>query len=49
MKVVAADIYDVDLHRWKPPIVLRLITDEGIDGLGELPLAHDGAGLVCWR
>ena len=43
MKVVAADIYDVDLHAWKPPIILRLITDEGITGLGEFPLAY-GAG-----
>ena len=40
MKVIAADIYDVDLHRWKPPIVLRLITDQGIYGLGEFPLAY---------
>jgi galactonate dehydratase len=40
MKIVAADIYDVDLHRWKPPIILRLVTDEGIDGLGEFPLAY---------
>ena len=40
MKVVAADIYDVDLHVWKPPIILRLITDEGITGLGEFPLAY---------
>jgi galactonate dehydratase len=43
MKIVAADIYDVDLHPWKPPIILRLVTDEGIDGLGEFPLAY-GAG-----
>jgi galactonate dehydratase len=43
MKVVAADIYDVDLHPWKPPIILRLLTDEGIYGLGEFPLAY-GAG-----
>jgi galactonate dehydratase len=40
MKIVAADLYDVDLHRWKPPIILRLITDEGIYGLGEFPLAY---------
>jgi galactonate dehydratase len=43
MKVIAADIYDVDLHPWKPPIILRLITDEGFYGLGEFPLAY-GAG-----
>jgi galactonate dehydratase len=40
MKIIAADIYDVDLHPWKPPIILRLRTDEGIDGLGEFPLAY---------
>jgi galactonate dehydratase len=40
MKIVSADIYDVDLHPWKPPIILRLRTDEGIDGLGEFPLAY---------
>jgi galactonate dehydratase len=43
MKVVAADIYDVDLHPWKPPIILRLHTDEGLYGLGEFPLAY-GSG-----
>ncbi len=40
MKIIAADIYDIDLHPWKPPIILRLITDEGIYGLGEFPLAY---------
>ncbi|MBL7198676.1 MAG: hypothetical protein ISS56_00860 [Anaerolineae bacterium] len=40
MKIVAADIYDTDLHQWKPPIILRLMTDEGIYGLGEFPLAY---------
>ena len=35
MRIAAADIYDVDLHPWKPPIILRLVTDEGICGLGE--------------
>jgi mandelate racemase len=40
MRVVAADIYDVDLHHWKPPIILRLITDDGLYGLGEFPLAY---------
>jgi galactonate dehydratase len=43
MKVIAADIYDVDLHPYKPPIILRLTTDEGLYGLGEFPLAY-GAG-----
>ena len=43
MKIVAADIYDVDLHRWKPPIILRLITDDGLYGVGEFPLCY-GSG-----
>jgi galactonate dehydratase len=43
VKIIAADIYDVDLHPWKPPIILRLITDEGPYGLGEFPLCY-GAG-----
>ena len=43
MRIVAADIYDVDLHPYKPPIILRLITDQGLYGLGEFPLAY-GAG-----
>ena len=43
MKIVAADIYDIDLHPWKPPIILRLITDEGLYGLGEFPLCY-GSG-----
>ena len=40
MKIVSADIYDIDLHPWKPPIILRLTTDEGIYGLGEFALAY---------
>ena len=41
MRIVAADIYDVDLHTiGSPPIILRLITDEGLYGLGEFPLAY---------
>ena len=40
MKVVAADIYDTNLHPFKPPIILRLITDEGLYGLGEFPLSY---------
>lgn len=40
MRVIAADIYDVTLHPFKPPIVLRLTTDEGIYGLGEFPLCY---------
>jgi galactonate dehydratase len=40
MRIIAADIYDIDLHPWKPPIILRLITAEGICGLGEFPLAY---------
>lgn len=40
MRVVAADIYDVDVQAWKPPIVLRLITDDGLYGLGEFPLCY---------
>lgn len=43
MKIVAADIYDTNLHEYKPPIILRLITDEGQYGLAEFPLAY-GAG-----
>jgi len=43
MKIVSADIYDVDLHPYKPPIILRLTTDEGLYGLGEFALAY-GAG-----
>jgi galactonate dehydratase len=40
MRIVAADIYDVDLHPWKPPVILRLTTDEGIYGLGEFALCY---------
>jgi galactonate dehydratase len=43
MKITAADIYDVDLHHWKPPIILRLVTDQGLYGLGEFPLCY-GSG-----
>ena len=40
MRVIAAEIIDVDLHPFKPPIILKLLTDEGIYGLGEFPLAY---------
>lgn len=40
IRVIAADIFDVDVQPWKPPIVLRLITDEGLYGLGEFPLCY---------
>jgi galactonate dehydratase len=43
VRITAADIYDVDLYPWKPPIVLRLTTDEGLYGLGEFPLCY-GSG-----
>ena len=39
MKVVWADIYDVTLAGWSPTI-LRLTTDEGLYGLGEVALAY---------
>lgn len=42
MKIVSADIYDVNLPHlsiWKP-VILRLTTDEGIYGLGEVALAY---------
>ncbi len=40
MRIVAADIYDVNLHPWKPPVILRLITDEGLYGVGEFALSY---------
>mgnify|MGYP005849391781 FL=1 len=40
MKIIAAEIIDVDLHPWKPPVILKLLTDEGIYGVGEFPLSY---------
>ncbi|MGI6367071.1 MAG: mandelate racemase/muconate lactonizing enzyme family protein [Anaerolineae bacterium] len=40
MRVIAADIIDVTLHPHKPPVILRLITDEGLYGVGEFPLSY---------
>ncbi|HHX66386.1 MAG TPA: mandelate racemase/muconate lactonizing enzyme family protein, partial [Chloroflexi bacterium] len=43
MKIVSADIYDVDLSPEGlsfNPVILRLTTDEGIYGAGELALAY---------
>jgi galactonate dehydratase len=39
MKVASADIYDVSLAGWNP-VILRLWTDEGLYGLGEVALAY---------
>lgn len=42
MRIVAADIYDVQLSAaaFVKPVLLRLTTDEGIEGVGELALAY---------
>jgi len=43
MRIVSADIYDVSLYPDGPgwnPVILRLTTDEGIYGLGEVALAY---------
>ncbi|MBC7235212.1 MAG: mandelate racemase/muconate lactonizing enzyme family protein [Chloroflexi bacterium] len=43
MKIVAADIYDCNMHPYGVrfnPVILRLTTDEGVDGVGELALAY---------
>lgn len=56
MRVRSAEIYDVKLlpqgrvHRWNP-VLIRLTTDEGITGLGEVSLAYGtgaeaGLGMV---
>ncbi|HHX65730.1 MAG TPA: mandelate racemase/muconate lactonizing enzyme family protein [Chloroflexi bacterium] len=43
MKIVSADIYDADIFpkasHWHP-VILRLTTDEGIYGVGEVALAY---------
>lgn len=43
MRIVSADIYDLSLYPDGPgwnPVILRLTTDEGIYGLGEVALAY---------
>ena len=43
MKIVSADIYDCDMRPQGVsfnPVILRLTTDEGIYGAGELALAY---------
>ena len=40
MRIISADIYDVDLSGTWLPVILRLTTDEGIYGLGEVALAY---------
>jgi len=40
MRVTSAEIIAVDLHPWKPPVILKLMTDEGLYGLGEFPLSY---------
>src|SRR4030042_1947401 len=53
MKVTSIEIWDVDCPSlpWHHPIIIRLNTDEGISGLGEVGLAYGtghsgGAGYV---
>jgi galactonate dehydratase len=43
MKITSVDVYDVAFGFGWNPILLRLGTDEGIDGIGEVSLAY-GAG-----
>jgi galactonate dehydratase len=53
MKIVSADIYDADLFpasHWHP-VILRLTTDEGLYGVGEVALAYGtgstaGVGMI---
>ncbi|MFP3895857.1 MAG: mandelate racemase/muconate lactonizing enzyme family protein [Anaerolineales bacterium] len=43
MEIMSADIYDVNLYPDQPlwnPVILRLTTDEGICGVGEIALAY---------
>lgn len=43
MRIASADIYDVNMHRHGVllnPVILRLTTDEGLYGLGEMALAY---------
>lgn len=46
MKIIGAEIFDIsptDIRPYWHPVVIRVKTDEGIDGLGEIGLAY-GAG-----
>jgi len=43
MKITAVDVYDVPFDFGWNPIILRLSTDEGLEGIGEVSLAY-GAG-----
>jgi galactonate dehydratase len=43
MKITAVDIYDVAFQSAWNPILIRVSTDEGIEGVGEVALAY-GAG-----
>lgn len=46
MKITSADLYDIDMRDrgiGLHPVILRLTTDEGIHGIGEVALAY-GAG-----
>jgi galactonate dehydratase len=53
MKVTSVEIWDVDIESlpWHHPVIIRVNTDEGISGLGEVGLAYGtghsgGAGYV---
>mgnify|MGYP001015830014 CR=1 FL=1 len=46
MKITAVDIYDVAMGFGWNPILLRVLTDEGIEGVGEVSLAY-GAGSLA--
>jgi galactonate dehydratase len=46
MKITAIDVYDVPFAFGWNPIVLRITTDEGIEGIGEVSLAY-GAGSLA--
>ena len=43
MKIISADLYDIDMRDQGiglHPVILRLATDEGIQGIGEVALAY---------
>lgn len=46
MKITSVDVYDCPFDFGWNPIIVRLMTDEGIEGIGEVSLAY-GAGSIA--
>ena len=48
MKITEVEIYNVTWDKNPKPVIVRIHTDEGISGVGEVGLAYGALGAGWW-